>query len=86
MKLLNLMEQVVGQAIDDIKNYYDFCDCPVCRNDITAMSLNKLPPRYVVTERGESYSRAEMLAMQESLDVVSVVMAAIKKVEQNPRH
>lgn len=86
MSLLNLMEKVVDHAINDIKNYYEFCDCPQCRKDISAIALNKLPPRYVVTKKGESYCRAEMLAMQSSLDLVSVVLAAVKQVELNPRH
>ncbi len=86
MRLHNLMEEVVDHAIDDIKKHYDFCDCPQCRYDISAIALNKLPPRYVVSSKGESYCRAELLANQNNLDLMSVVLEAVKKVQQNPRH
>ncbi len=86
MELKNLMEMVVSQSIDDIKKHYDFCSCPQCRLDISALALNKIPPRYVVSQKGESYGRAELLAMQRDLDVLSVVLESIKFVQQKPRH
>ena len=86
MELKNLMEQVVSQTIDDLKKYHEFCNCPQCRLDISAIALNKVPPRYVVSSKGESYGRAELLAMQEDLDVLSVVLEAVKIVQKNPRH
>ncbi len=86
MELKNLMEVVVSKAIDDVKKYYDFCDCPQCRLDISAIALNKIPPRYVVSSKGDSYGRAELLAMQKDLDVLSIVLDAIKFVQKKPRH
>ncbi len=86
MELKNLMEVVVSHTIDDIKKHYDFCNCPQCRLDISAMSLNKLPAKYVVSSKGDSYGRAELLAMQKDLDILSIVLEAVKKVQQKPRH
>ncbi|MGM0651588.1 MAG: late competence development ComFB family protein [Bacillota bacterium] len=86
MELKNLMEMVVFHTIDDIKKYYDFCDCQQCRLDISAIALNKIPPRYVVSSKGESYGRAELLAMQKDLDVLGIVLDAVKFVQKKPRH
>ncbi len=86
MELKNLIEDVVSYTIDDIKKYHDFCSCAQCRLDISAVALNKIPPRYVVSSKGASYGRAELLAMQKDLDVLAVVLDAIKQVQKNPRH
>lgn len=80
------MEVLVSQAIDDIKKYYEFCACPQCRLDISAISLNQMPPRYVVSNKGDSYGRAELLAMQKDLDVLSIVLDSVKAVQKQPRH
>ncbi len=86
MKLKNLMEGAVFQAIDEAKGNYEFCDCEKCRVDIAALALNQLPPRYVVTEKGDSYARTDFLALQKNLDVFSTVIKAIKKVKESPSH
>ncbi len=81
-----MMEAVVSDAIGDIKKHYDFCDCEHCRMDIAALVLNKVPPRYVVTTKGDSYGRADLLALQKNVDITSLVLEAIKIVQQQPRH
>lgn len=86
MELRNLMEDVVSHAIGDVRKYYDFCSCDQCRMDISALALNKIPPRYVVSNKGESYGRADLLAMQSDLDVLTIVLEAVKMVQQKPRH
>jgi len=86
MELKNVMEEIVSQTIDDVRKYHDFCDCPQCRLDISAIALNKVPARYVVSSKGETYGRAELLAMQQDLDVLSIVLDAVKLVQKNPRH
>ncbi len=86
MELKNLMEVVVSQAIDDIKRHYEFCNCEQCRLDIAALALNIIPPRYVVSSKGDSYGRAELLAIQKGLDVLGTVLEAVKTVQKKPRH
>ncbi len=86
MELKNLMEVVVSQAIDDIKKHYEFCNCEQCRLDIAALALNNIPPRYVVSIKGDSYGRADLLAIQKGLDVLGTVLDAVKTVQKKPRH
>ncbi|NLA26851.1 MAG: late competence development ComFB family protein [Firmicutes bacterium] len=85
-KMSNIMEQMVFNTIDDLAKDYEFCSCPQCRMDIAALALNRLPHHYVVTSRGETYSRANMLELQNDVDIVSAVFAAIKIVRDKPRH
>ncbi|HHX87561.1 MAG TPA: late competence development ComFB family protein [Firmicutes bacterium] len=85
-KLNNIMEQMVLRAIDEVADEQQFCNCPRCRLDIAALALNKLPPRYAVTSRGEAYSRTDCLELQKNLDIISVIFEAIKIVQRKPRH
>lgn len=87
MKLYNIMEDEVKYAIDKIlKTRKDICDCEKCRLDIEAIALNHLPPKYVVTEKGELYERANNLNLQFEADVVKEVAKAIEKVNRKPQH
>lgn len=87
MELKNLMEDLVRQRLDEITaSDQDFCRCEQCRLDITAIALNELPPRYVVTQRGETYSKADILEIQRYVDVVAAVTKAVQTVGKNPRH
>ncbi len=80
------MEAAVYKAIDDSKSDITFCHCEQCRMDIAALALNKLPAKYVVTDRGDTFVRADMLDLQNYFDILTVVLAAIKLVAQKPSH
>ena len=54
MKLINTMENAVAAQLLDIKSRFPgACFCEYCQQDIMALALNSLPPRYVVTEERE---------------------------------
>jgi len=88
MKLRNLMEDIVCQRLDEVLagEKEVICHCEQCRLDVTALALNELPPRYVVTRRGETYSKADLLEIQRYVDVVSAITKAVKVVQGKPRH
>ncbi len=85
-RLVNIMEKMVFNTIDELARDHQFCNCPQCRMDIAALALNNLPHHYVVTSRGEAYSRTDWLEIQKNVDVVSAVYNAIKVVQSAPRH
>jgi competence protein ComFB len=62
------------------EQYKDFCACPRCRCDIAAISLNYLPPHYIV----------EMDAVKEHgspwVMVETAVTEAIDRVMEKPNH
>lgn len=87
MKLKNYMEDVVFHLmIDIVKDMEDVCKCEKCMCDIAALSLNRLKPQYVVTEKGQAYSKVLEMYTQFQVDVTTAIMESIQHVSQNPRH
>lgn len=86
MELKNYMEEIVFNYMDEVLKDIDMCKCDVCRLDIAAKALNELPPQYVVTERGEVYSKIKNLRLQFEVDVVTAIARAAELVKNNPRH
>ena len=85
--LKNHMEDVVDLRLPVILvRYTDICKCPKCVDDIKAIALNKLPPRYVVTSKGLLYTKINELIDQFETDVTIDIVMAIEIVSQNPRH
>jgi Late competence development protein ComFB. len=86
LALKNYMEDVVLNAIDDILKDINMCKCEKCRMDVAAKALNDLPPQYVVTEKGEAYSKIKQLQTQFEVDVIAAITKAAILVKRNPRH
>ncbi len=87
MKLKNYMEDAVREAAADLlAKRTDVCKCSRCRLDIIAYALNHLPAKYVVTDKGHTYTRVAEMAQQFHTDLVVALHKAIKHVGKNPRH
>ncbi len=87
MELKNYMEDYVWQMLDEVlESNPSVCECEQCRFDIAALALNCLPPRYVVTTRGETFARIKSSEHQFSIDVVTAITNAIKIVSKQPHH
>ena len=87
MQLKNYMEEVVWSELNDILvSHPEVCHCENCCYDIVALTLNKLVPRYVVTDKGETYTKVNNLRMQFKVDIISALANAIQIVATNPRH
>ncbi|MDD2574330.1 MAG: late competence development ComFB family protein [Bacillota bacterium] len=87
MKIKNYMEDVVIHLLFNIvKDMEDICKCEKCLSDIAAIALNRLTPHYVVSEKGEVYSKVLNMSIQFEADVTTTIMEAIDIVSKNPRH
>jgi len=87
MLLRNITYDIVFEKLDEmLPNRPDICRCERCRLDILAIALNNLPARYVVTERGATFSRASSLDVQIAVDTVTELTKAIEMVMKDPRH
>ncbi len=87
MRLKNYMEDAVRNMLDElVEKRGNVCRCSRCRLDIIAYALNHLPPKYVVTDKGHTYTRVAEMAQQFSTDLVVALSRAIKHVTKNPRH
>lgn len=89
MKAHNYMEDVVDIVLPKIlqsDNYLNQCTCQQCINDMKAIALNNIKPRYVSTEKGSVLSKANMFSIQSETDVTQALIEAIKIVNKLPRH
>ncbi|NLN56523.1 MAG: late competence development ComFB family protein [Gammaproteobacteria bacterium] len=85
-QIKNYMEEIVFSQMKDILNDINMCTCDKCLLDIAAIALNDLPPKYIVTEKGELYSKINTLGQQFEVDIVSAVTKAAVLVKRKPRH
>ncbi len=87
LELQNYMECLVWQQLDNImKAHSNACNCEKCRYDIAALALNFLPPRYVVSDKGQTYTRIKALEQQFNIDILTAISNAIKIVNNQPHH
>lgn len=84
--LKNYMEEVVEETLSDVIDDLGICTCKQCRLDVMALALNNLPPKYVVTEKGEIYSKLNMLQQQFEVDAIAAIATAADTIKKNPRH
>lgn len=86
-KLENYMEIAVDHILPHmLKAFLDFCQCEHCLLDVKAIALNQLQPHYIVSEKGELYSKIDEMRTQFEADVMKALVEAILKVRTNPRH
>lgn len=87
MQAVNMMESFVRDVIE--RNWEDLnmsCSCDICKLDVFALTLNALPPRYVVNHRGNVYTRIQFLKEQFYTDVVKEIVNAARIVSNRPLH
>ena len=79
--IYNMMEPLVWMELETIaQTQQGTCFCSLCRSDITAYALNRLPARYVSTQEGET--RFKSLERDEK--VHETVVEAINHVSKHP--
>jgi len=85
-ELRNYTEEAVRAYLE--KWYPDSggCQCEGCRLDVMAIMLNSLKPKYVVTDTGALYAQMDDFSLQNRIDFMSEMTAAISVVSSRPRH
>lgn len=88
MGLVNVTEVLVQSIFTDefLRGYTMPCGCSQCKDDILAIALNRLPSRYVSTDRGETYVKAQFFNQQLHSDVVRELTLAAEMVASRPNH
>ena len=71
---------------DYLKIHPQTCTCELCRDDITALALNQLPPHYVVSEEGAIFTSVGFEQIGGKAQVVAAITRAINQVAKKPRH
>ena len=85
-QLVNITEQIVDQMVDDLIKKEKACPCPKCRLDIMALALNKLPPKYVVSVKGNAFTSFQLNKAQNRIDFYQAIWEAVQKVKGCPQH
>ena len=94
MNLHNTVEDIVISKVDEIfrtlveEESKKFCTCNQCRVDVICYALNRLPPHYIVSHRGVSRARRDIVSIkqqQQTADVVAMIHEGLKKVSHNQR-
>ncbi len=80
MDYFNLMEVIVADVVDEVLGRDDSLDIiKFHRNDIIAYALNRIPARYVTSERGVIHGRIDTrLKFQQHTDVLFLIYEAIE--------
>ena len=87
MEIHNYMEEAVKEVLDDILSQReDVCKCDICRSDMMALALNRLPSKYVATQKGRVYTKLEEINVQFKTDIIKEVARAVEHVKDKPRH
>jgi len=86
VRIKNYMEDCVSDMLDSVLEEIHSCTCERCRYDITAIALNSLPAKYVVTKRGELYTKLGALQQQFDVDIIAAITKAAVIVSRSPHH
>jgi len=86
VRIKNYMEDCVNDLLDGVLSEIHSCECEKCKYDITAIALNSLPSKYVVTKRGQLYTKMAALQQQFDVDIIAAITKAAVIVNRNPRH
>jgi len=88
MQLVNFMEEAVRRVLEEMQQEGptgagDLTE--MARMDVLAYALNRLPPKYVVTQKGHLYTRVNELQQQFRTDILVELTKAIAFVKAHPR-
>lgn len=86
MAIVNVMEQLVDEKLTVLLKDEKRCTCERCVEDMKAIALNKLPPKYVSTNNGELFTKLNASARQNAVDIEIAVAAALEMVASHPSH
>ena len=87
MKIQNYMEDIVQDELELLlKDYGDICKCQKSKYDMMVWTLNRLPPKYVITDKGRMYTKLKEQEIQFRADVIKELTKAIAYISRNPQH
>lgn len=83
---VNVMQVLVEEKAPKYMKMFGICTCPKCAEDVKALALNHLPPKYVVMSSGERIPKLTFYEGQYSSDVTAQLLKACTIVMQTPHH
>lgn len=87
LELKNFSEVLVKRMMEEyLPNANIPCKCERCQADIAAFALNRLPPRYFVSLKGEVFTNFESQTVPDKARVLAEIVAAAQIVGTYPSH
>lgn len=83
---MNVMQVLVEEKAPKYVQMFGLCSCERCMEDVKAITLNHLPPKYVVLERGDMVPRLTVYENKFSSDITAQLLQACKLVMERPHH
>ncbi|MDE7171298.1 MAG: late competence development ComFB family protein [Oscillospiraceae bacterium] len=83
---MNVMQVLVEEKAPKYVQMFGLCSCERCMEDVKALTLNHLPPKYVVLERGDMIPRLTVYEGKFSSDITAQLLQACKLVMERPHH
>jgi competence protein ComFB len=93
MELHNTVEDLIIGQVEDIfgalehgANPEKFCTCDQCRMDTACYVLNRVAPRYIVSNRGAARVEQESIERQQrDADITALIWEGLKRVNHTQR-
>lgn len=87
MQARNVMEDITRKYLDDmLAMRFDICTCEICKQDIVAFALTRIPPKYIAPDSADMNKIIEQFRVEQSALVLKELVLAIRTITSNPRH
>ena len=83
---INVMQALVEEKAPKYVQMFGLCQCERCMADVKAYTLNHLPSKYVVVERGDLIPRLTVYEGRFVSDITAQLLQACKVVMERPHH
>ena len=83
---INVMQVLVEEKAPKYVQMFGLCTCERCMEDVKALTLNNLVPKYVVLEQGDLVPRLTVYETQFSSDITAQMLKACRVVMEHPHH
>ena len=84
--LRNYWEDKVVERAKAMMEKMDMCTCEKCLYDVSALALNKLPPQYVTTHKGNLMMKIPATTAKMELELTVLISRSAKMVKDKPMH
>jgi len=83
---INVMQVLVEEKAPKYVKMYGLCQCKRCLEDVKALTLNNLPPKYVVLAEGDRVPRLTVYEGRYSSDITAQLLHSCQAVMNRPHH
>ncbi len=86
-RFINVMEELLlDEDVGSFLDQYDMCKCQQCIADICALTLTRLPSKYVVASKGSLSPILSYYKNRYKILMLTEFMKACEKVNEHPHH